>query len=222
MAGPCVSGQSAAFRSASRATTEDDVTQPREQIRDRRVRRTRQVLREALQALIREKSYDSIAVQDILDRANVGRSTFYAHYHDKDELLASGIHDILGPAQAPEPTSGPAARRERILSFSLPMLEHVDGHRRLGAGGMGTRGRAVLHGHLRRVLTESIADALRADSRHRGKTGTVPPDLLARYLASTFVVVLNWWVESRSQIPPIEVDDVFRELVLPTLTAAGV
>jgi AcrR family transcriptional regulator len=204
-----------------RSNTEDDVTPRRQQVRDRRVQRTQKVLRDALHGLIREKSYDSIAVQEILDRANVGRSTFYTHYRDKDELLVSGIHDILDPARASVSASSSAGGHERILSFSLPILEHIDRHQRAGEGRMGARGRAVLHGHLRRVLAELITDDLREDLRGRGKaTSTVPSNLLVQYVASTFVLVLNWWVESRSRLPPGEVNDLFRALVLPALAAS--
>ena len=60
-----------------------------------RVQKTVRLLRDALGSLIHEKSYDSIAVKEILERANVGQSAFYAHFHDKDALLASGIHQML-------------------------------------------------------------------------------------------------------------------------------
>ncbi|MCP4222921.1 MAG: helix-turn-helix transcriptional regulator, partial [Actinomycetia bacterium] len=53
---------------------------------DRRVRRTKQRLHEALMSLIVEKGYDKITVQDLIDRADVGRSTFYAHFETKDDL----------------------------------------------------------------------------------------------------------------------------------------
>src|SRR5687768_16310564 len=62
---------------------------------DRRVKRTRASLRDALIGLAAEKPYGAIAVKEILDRANVGQSTFYTHFRDKDELLLSGIHEIL-------------------------------------------------------------------------------------------------------------------------------
>lgn len=62
---------------------------------DRRVQRTRQLLNRALMALIVEKGYESITVQDIIYRAKVGRSTFYAHYQDKDDLLLSGMEEVV-------------------------------------------------------------------------------------------------------------------------------
>lgn len=195
------------------------MAQPRQQVRDRRVQKTHKVLRDALDSLIREKSYDSIAVQEILNRANVGRSTFYTHYRDKDELLVSSIHDMLSPVRTTEVASS-AGRHERILSFSLPIFEHLDRHRRAGEGRMGTRGRAILHEHLRKVLAELIAEDLRKDLQSRRKAERkIPSDLLVQYLASTFVLVLNWWVQSRSLLPPNEVNDLFQALVLPTLAA---
>src|SRR5215831_19719972 len=124
-----------------------------EQIKDRRIQKTKSLLHEAIGSLIREKPYDAIVVQEILDRANVGRSTFYMHFRDKDELLASGIHEILRTVHADEfPASG--KKDERIIRFSVPVFEHIHRHRQAGAAGMGTRGRAIIHEHLQRVLAE--------------------------------------------------------------------
>src|SRR5437588_12521152 len=99
------------------------MTLPGTQLQDRRVQKTQKLLREALFSLIREKNYDSIVVKDILDRANVGRSTFYMHFRDKDDLLASSICDLLGTIPSSHPKSGDGCN-ERILWFSLPIFEH--------------------------------------------------------------------------------------------------
>ena len=82
---------------------------------------------------------------------------------------------------------------------------------------MGARGRAVIHAHLQKVLGELIADDVRRGLQ-RGRKG-VPQDLLVQYVASTFILVLNWWAESGSTLPPKEVNDLFRALILPTLAA---
>ena len=63
------------------------------------MRRTKSSLHGALIGLAREKPYPAIAVKEILNRANVGRSTFYTHFRDKDDLLESGIHEVLQPAR---------------------------------------------------------------------------------------------------------------------------
>src|SRR5215212_11646165 len=86
-------------------------------VADRRVQRTRALLHDALVSLVHEKSYDDIVVKEILARADVGRSTFYAHYRDKDELLECGIRDLLRTDTPSEPARSEDAV-ERLLRFS--------------------------------------------------------------------------------------------------------
>jgi AcrR family transcriptional regulator len=179
------------------------------------------LLHEALGSLIREKPYDSIVVQEILDRANVGRSTFYMHFHDKDELLISSIHDLLRSVHTAE-LSPSRKRYERIIRFSRPVFEHIHQHRHAGAANMGVRARAIIHGHLQNVISELIADDVKKEFQtNRKQDQRVPADLLVQYLASTFILVLNWWVESKRPLSPDEIDVLFRSLVLPTLSAAS-
>jgi AcrR family transcriptional regulator len=124
-------------------------------VKDRRIQKTKDLLHQALGSLIREKPYDEIVVQEILDRANVGRSTFYTHFRDKDELLISSIHDILSVLPTELPHAG--KRDERIISFSLPIFEHIHRHRRMGEVKMGIGGRTIVHEQLQKVLAELIA-----------------------------------------------------------------
>ena len=63
---------------------------------DRRVQKTRKLLQDALIELVAEKSYESVSIREILERANVGRSTFYAHFQDKDQLLHSILDRLDG------------------------------------------------------------------------------------------------------------------------------
>ena len=185
---------------------------------DRRVQKTLELLREALVSLIAEKPYDSIVVKEILNRANVGRSTFYTHFRDKDDLLVSGIHNMLGPV--PSPTRSPGKDQDQILWFSLPVFEHHYRHAHAWGDRIGARGRAILHEHLRRVLTDIIADVMKKDFRFgRQSARQIPPEIVSAYVASTFVLVLNWWLEKRMRLLPKEINDVFRRLTLPTLAA---
>ena len=87
------------------------------------MRRTKSSLHGALIGLAREKPYSAIAVKEILNRANVGRSTFYTHFRDKDDLLESGIHEVL---QSARDGARSLSAVERLLSFSLPLLTHID------------------------------------------------------------------------------------------------
>ena len=184
---------------------------------DRRVARTKKALLDALHSLISEKDYDSIVVKEILDRADVGRSAFYTHFSDKDDLLAHGIQDIVGGLPARHSQLG-ESRNDEPLWFSQTIFEHVDRQRRKTMHKLGPRGAAILHQRLNQVLVKLIAEQLRTGPRGQRKRGdSIPSDLLAQYLAGTFVLVLNWWIESKSKIPPNAVNDLFRSLVLPTL-----
>ena len=184
---------------------------------DRRVQKTHALLHRALGQLIREKDYDQITVGDILERADVGRSTFYTHFRDKDELLVSAMHDVLQAAQV---TGQSTSLRpdERIVAFSLPLLEHIRRHRHSGEAGIGPRGRAVLHEHLRRVLAERIGrDMARDWQANRRKADFISQEFVAQFVASTFVLILHRWIDKRPLSSPAAADEAFRALVQPAL-----
>jgi AcrR family transcriptional regulator len=177
---------------------------------DRRVRRTTESLQEAVLSLAHEKPFGSIAVKEILERANVGRSAFYTHFRDKGDLLERGLYESLRAVQQQSRSIDVA---ERLLGFSLPLLKHVDDHRHAHAAKMTRTGRFILHKHLQRVVATLVLEGLAAD---QPTTGT-PVELLARHVASTFVLVLNWWVESQSALSAADADARFRDLVVPVL-----
>ena len=180
---------------------------------DRRVQKTRKLLHDALISLLHEKSYDEIVVKEILDRANVGRSTFYTHFRDKDDLLVGGVRDILHSIQSAKLSSSGKGQDEMIW-FSLPIFEHIEEHRRAHKLQIGRRGRIVLHEHLQKVLVDLISRRMKTEPRNRTKaTSQVPPDLLVQHVASTFILVLNWWVDQNSGLSPGQVDALYRALV---------
>jgi hypothetical protein len=147
------------------------------------------------------------------------------HFRDNDDLLAATFHDIFGSVPSMSPSIRPKTSdrpTERILWFSLPIFEHLDCLRRAGEFRLGARGRAILHGHLQKVLVELVAGEIGRSLQSRRKTaGKIPPNLLVQYVASTFILVLNWWVESKSPLASKEVNDLFRALILPTLGTAS-
>ncbi|MFI5716434.1 TetR/AcrR family transcriptional regulator [Nocardia sp. NPDC051750] len=85
---------------------------------DRRVRRTRDALHRALIALMMERAYDRITVSDVIDRADIGRSTFYAHYRDKDDLLVVSCTEFLRTEIARSPDRGPWAPVRIMLTLA--------------------------------------------------------------------------------------------------------
>ncbi|MDE1976115.1 MAG: TetR/AcrR family transcriptional regulator [Elusimicrobia bacterium] len=180
------------------------------------MQKTRLFLREALSSLIREKCYETIAVKEILDRANIGRSTFYMHYRSKDELLAGCVSEMLGQI-SPQSTSG--RPQDKLLAFSLPILEHHAHHRGAEPRQMGIRGQAVLHEQLRNIISERVSEQIEKSVFLKKWPAGIPSELLPQYLASSFILVLNWWLRSNSRRAPKEVDAIFRSLVTPALAS---
>ena len=188
---------------------------------DRRVQRTRQLLSEALMSLIVEKSYESITVQNIIDRANLGRSTFYAHYQDKEDLLLSGIEEVVhslvqGVENSPIEDEGSGEGR-RILS-TLPIFRHAQEQHHLHQAMVGGRGIDVIiraiQDHLRDHIQEEI-DLLLPD----GQIPSVPPPVMANYLAGALLTLLTWWLDHNMPYPPERMDEMFQALTMPGVWA---
>jgi hypothetical protein len=96
------------------------------------------------------------------------------------------------------------------------MLEHIDGHRHLGSPEMTYNSRVVMHDQLEVALASLITEEVEATMRRRQSPVRIPSALVGRHIASTFVLVLNWWVECEPALAAVEVDARFRALVLPT------
>ena len=188
---------------------------------DRRSRKTDAMLRRALSDLIREKPYHQIAVKEILNRADVGRSTFYTHFCGKGDLLLSCIHEVVGAAEPEVPLRVRRMPHEALIGFSRPILDHIESHRRAGGLPPNPGGRQEIHEHLRQAIVDRIegevADAFRAGVRTEG---TPSPELLARWISSTFVLVLEEWVAHDNPVSAAEADRRFRALVEPALARA--
>jgi AcrR family transcriptional regulator len=189
---------------------------------DRRVQRTRKQLYDALVTLILARGYDTVVVQDILDEANVGRSTFYAHFRDKDALLVSAIQrleDMLRQVQDSDETQA-LAGDERVIGFSLAMFEHAHDSRRLYRALLGSEAASIVHRRIEKVIAEVVRrEAKKLRSQRPALDGEVPRELLVHYVASTFMSVLAWWLDQRTLLPPKVIHAHFRALVLPTLVA---
>src|SRR5712692_10188460 len=129
---------------------------------DRRIARTRATLQHALMSLILKKGYEAITIKDICIAANVGRSTFYAHFTSKDDLKRSGLENlrrVLVDRQR-DALATPGDIRHRSLGFSLTLFEHARDHIDLHRGLVG--GGAVALGIIRQILSDLVRDELEA------------------------------------------------------------
>ncbi len=190
---------------------------------DRRVERTRQALHHALIALILEKGYDAITVQDIIDRANVGRSTFYAHFVGKEDLLRAGLTELGKMLREYQRTSLAALGKpqDRCLGFVLPLFEHAQGHTDLYRAMVGRRSGAVVMARLREVLVDLVRDDLKA--LEGGKASeAVPRGAMIQFIVGALMAIMTWWIDQKSRMPAAEAVSVFQRLIQPALAASGV
>ncbi len=181
---------------------------------DRRVQRTRELLQKTLIELISERGYDAITIQDIVDHANVARTTFYVHYSSKDDLFMSCHESIVGEFQSgtlhPHPLS-----REELLSPEVPSgmisaYQHLEAARaRLYPIFQGKDGPLILR-RIRDLSAQEIEANLRtvfaeADS-------AVPLDVLATCLAGAQIALVQWWLEKRQPHAPEILAQTFHRL----------
>jgi AcrR family transcriptional regulator len=187
---------------------------------DRRVQRTRRQLHDALLDRILEKRYDAITVQEILDRAEVGRSTFYTHFRDKNELLTSGFPLLKASLDSVvDEARTPAGRSyERIVAHSTAMFEHAASYREIHRALRGSRAEALVNRNLRAVSSAVIGRRVELEMQRHGTSETgVSAELLTLFLVSTQIALLTWWLDARNPVPVEEVDNAYRRLVLPVL-----
>jgi len=184
---------------------------------DRRIQRTEQLLRDALIALILEKGYDAITVQDILDRANMGRSTFYAHYRDKEDLLLSGFHGLFDAFQEEYRKTAPAHSEPAQMEkdFSLFFFRHAGSQRDLFRAMIGEQGGKIIQDHLLKYVTQYFRGHLA--SQFAGQNQKVPVDLLAYFIASSYLSLLIWWLDHDLPYSAEEMDQLFQRLIFPGL-----
>ena len=181
---------------------------------DRRVRRTRQLLRDALMELTLERGYDRVTVQDILDKADVGRSTFYAHYRDKDDLLVSEF-EALHPSLSLRP-SGTDAGPQGTAGFLEPLrgaFRDAEADRRRYKAFVGRQGSDAV----RRLLPEPLSNMVAEHIRVQFPDWPVDEQRLAavaRYIVSAFLGTLTWWLDTDAPFSGDEIFTVCRSLAI--------
>jgi AcrR family transcriptional regulator len=175
---------------------------------DLRIRRTRSLLSNALVALMQEKSIDKITVQEVLDRAKVGRSTFYLHYRDKDDLFLCVLEDGLAMWST-------ALLRKQEKSYRVaPVAEffmHVGDanklYRALVDSGRIHTFFELAQGYFARGIARRLKDM--------GLKILVLSELDARShaLAGNLLSLLKWWLDRGARESPKAMDELFHRMV---------
>jgi AcrR family transcriptional regulator len=185
-------------------------------IRDRRVQKTRKLLQDALVGLIEEKGYESITVQEILDRANVGRSTFYAHFQYKDQLLYScfdDIHELF--EQLNKRVSEARKNSEDInhVDITLSLFRFAGRNHRFFKALLGKRRNGVFNQYFYDYLFAHMHEHLKLPLASEKRS--LQSEIMAHYLASAFMGILVWWVDNDLPCTAEEIDMYFNRLVMP-------
>lgn len=181
---------------------------------DRRSQRTQRLLHEALMSLMQEKRYDNITVQDIIDRADVGRSTFYAHFQDKEDLMTSGLMHLMQILS--KMVAEPSATGEKRLLPTQELFEHVQENQNLFRGMVRGRGLELFFEKGQEFWIQKLTTDLQA-RLPEGQQPAVPIPVLAQFVAGTFVTMLRWWLDNKMPYSPKEMDEMLQQLIQPAV-----
>jgi AcrR family transcriptional regulator len=196
---------------------------------DRRVSRTQSALRRAFLDLIEEKEYASITVEEITARANLGRSTFYLHYRDKEELLLNYFNEVARDRLEQLSQISLSIWRQSVSAERLPktatrpileIFQHAADNARLYRIVLRGEGSERVAVSLRHSITQAMDDLLRVKLDQEGLELQVSVDLMAHYLVGAFLASLSWWLDQDMPCPPEEIARMFRLMLFPGVQAA--
>ena len=180
---------------------------------DRRSARTRALLLEAVPGLMAERGFERLTIQNIIDRAGVGRATFYAHFENKEELLAASVDGLRAWLQA---------MRERApaqpFAFMLPFFEHLASHRAIYRTTFERESEVSVERLIRAMMRELVRAELTAKRTARQDDGAI--ELATQFVVSTFWSVTVWWMGGGAALRPAEVNALFLRLAQPGLELA--
>jgi AcrR family transcriptional regulator len=176
---------------------------------DARVRRTRDALGDALVALMQEKPFETIKVQDVLDRANVSRSTFYTHYSDKDDLLMSDAEEFFEAISMALSEHGDKSDRVfPVQEFFTHLADVQPFFKALVKSGKFQENMELARGHFARGIERRLAELPRSRSIRPNELPAI-----AFTHAGALLSLLTWWLDRGMRETPAEMDQLFHRMV---------
>lgn len=176
---------------------------------DARVRRTRDALGDALIALMQEKPFDTITVQDVLDRAHVSRSTFYTHYSDKDDLLMSDAEEFFEALSMALSQHGDKSERVfPVREFFAHLSDVQPFFKALVKSGKYHENMELARGHFARGIERRLAELPRGKNISANQ---LPAIAFAH--AGALLSLLSWWLDRGMRESPAEMDELFHRMV---------
>ncbi len=177
---------------------------------DRRSIRTQTTLMNSLAVLLAERYYDDISVLDIITQANVGRSTFYAHFSTKDDLLKScferALHHLVGHIDLDTSTGN-------LRLDSVAFFDHVREHYNLYRSLVWGSGLDILSRDGLAALSEKFEERL-APILSANPNPVIQLDILAYSMAGNLLLILKWWLDQKMPYPSEKMDAIIQQIVV--------
>jgi AcrR family transcriptional regulator len=191
---------------------------------DRRVTRTRRLLREALFSLILEKGFDAVTIEEITQRADLGRTTFYLHYRDKEDLLMESIGELVEDLISQMSHLPPERWRLEDGSFShmpspaitLP-FQHVTKNANLYRIILRGEGSYTVSRRLRAIIVqacETMIQVLLKKEQLAALNPQAPMEIILNFLAGAWLGLVTWWLENDMPYTEEEMALMFQKLIL--------
>jgi AcrR family transcriptional regulator len=176
---------------------------------DARVRKTRDALGDALVELMQQRPFDSITVQDVLDRANVGRSTFYSHYSDKDDLLMSDADEFFEMFSMALSAHGDQSDRVfPVREFFNHLIDAQQFVAALRSSGKLHANLELAHGHFARGIERRLGELPKGENI----TAQQRPAIATAH-AGALLSLMQWWIDRGMKEAPDEMDNLFHKIV---------
>ncbi len=181
---------------------------------DRRVLRTRRQLQDSLMSLILEKGYDAVTIEDITENADLGRTTFYLHYKDKEELLMKSLEAVYDDLviQIQRRTID-----EWVANGQGPWtlaFEHAAENARFYQVVLSGHGGGAIKKRVQDYIAETTQETIAARAQEVGSTPSMPIEVLSNYIASSLLGLIAWWLENNQPYSVAQMDEFFRQLTI--------
>ena len=166
-----------------------------------------------------EKSYNKITVQEIIDRANVGRTTFYAHFETKDDLLKELCQElfshIIDSAMDCTHTHGLYSEKNAPESVFCHLLQHLQENDNNILGLLSCESSEIFL----RYFKDNLNDLIRSQfvNQNRNTNTNIPTDFLINHISGSFVEMVLWWLKGSMKQTPEKLDAYFRAVIEPIL-----